>query len=101
MPLYKRAVSVENPGLYFIGFIQPLGPIMPLAEAQSEWIADLLTGKAALPPPAEMREEIAAYEEWMRKRFVASKRHTIEVDFHPYMREIRRERKRSRSAQPA
>ena len=29
----------------------------------------------------------------MRKRFVASKRHTIEVDFHPYLREIRRERK--------
>ncbi len=50
MPLYKRVVSVENPGLYFIGFIQPLGPIMPIAEAQSEWIADLLTDKAALPP---------------------------------------------------
>ena len=29
----------------------------------------------------------------MRKRFVASKRHTVEVDFHPYLREIRRERK--------
>jgi dimethylaniline monooxygenase (N-oxide forming) len=101
MPLYKRAVSVENPGLYFLGFIQPLGPIMPIAEAQSEWIADLLTDGAALPPAAEMRDEIAAYERWMDKRFVASKRHTIEVDFHPYLREIRKERKRSASAQPA
>jgi dimethylaniline monooxygenase (N-oxide forming) len=95
MPLYKRAVSIDNPGLYFIGFIQPLGPIMPLAEAQSEWIADLLTDRAELPPAAEMRKEIAAYERWMDKRFVSSKRHTIEVDFHPYLREIRRERKRS------
>ncbi|HEY7456298.1 MAG TPA: NAD(P)-binding domain-containing protein [Solirubrobacterales bacterium] len=94
MPLYKRAVSVENPGLYFLGFIQPLGPIMPLAEAQSEWIADLLTDNAALPSATEMRKEIAAYERWMRKRFVASKRHTIEVDFHPYMRDIQRERRR-------
>ena len=34
-------------------------------------------------------------ERKMRKRFVASKRHTIEVDFHPYLREIRRERKRA------
>ena len=34
LPLYRRVVSVERPGLYFIGFIQPLGPIMPLAEAQ-------------------------------------------------------------------
>ena len=31
----------------------------------------------------------------MRKRFVASKRHTVEVDFHPYLREIRRERKQA------
>jgi cation diffusion facilitator CzcD-associated flavoprotein CzcO len=94
MPLYKRAVAVENPGLFFIGFIQPLGPIMPIAEAQSGWIADLLTGRAVLPSAAEMREEIAEYERWLQKRFVASKRHTIEVDFHPYLREIRRERKR-------
>jgi dimethylaniline monooxygenase (N-oxide forming) len=98
MPLYKRAVSVENPGLYFIGFIQPLGPIMPLAEAQAEWIADLLTEGATLPPSSEMRKEIAAYERWMDKRFVSSKRHTIEVDFYPYLREIKRERRRTRQA---
>jgi dimethylaniline monooxygenase (N-oxide forming) len=96
MPLYKRAVSVEHPGLYFIGFVQPLGPIMPVAEAQSEWIADLLTSKVALPPSPGMRKEIADYDRWLKKRFVASKRHTIEVDFHPYLRDIRRERKRTR-----
>jgi Flavin-binding monooxygenase-like len=98
MPLYRRVVSVENPGLYFVGFIQPLGPIMPIAEAQSEWIADLLRGKAALPPTSEMRKEIADYERWLGKRFVSSKRHTIEVDFHPYMRQIRHERKRATQA---
>ncbi len=91
LPLYRRVVSVELPGLYFIGFIQPLGPIMPFAEAQCEWVADLLRGRAALPSQAEMRKEIADYERWIRKRFVTSKRHTIEVDFHPYLRQIRRE----------
>jgi hypothetical protein len=95
MPLYRRVASVEHPDLYFIGFIQPLGPIMPIAEAQSEWVADLLQDRAALPSAAEMRSEIAGHERAMKKRFVASKRHTIEVDFHPYLREIRRERKRS------
>jgi dimethylaniline monooxygenase (N-oxide forming) len=93
LPLYRRVASVERPGLFFIGFIQPLGPIMPLAEAQAEWVADLLSGRAALPPPAEMRQEVETEERKMRKRFVASKRHTVEVDFHPYLREIRRERK--------
>ena len=98
LPLYRRVVSVERPGLYFVGFIQPLGPIMPLAEAQSEWVADLLSGRATLPAAGEMKREIAQEERKQAKRFVASKRHTVEVDFHPYLREIRRERKRA--AQP-
>jgi dimethylaniline monooxygenase (N-oxide forming) len=92
--LYRRVVSVERPGIYFIGFIQPLGPIMPIAEAQSEWVADLISGRARLPAPAEMREQISEEEAKQAKRFVASKRHTVEVDFFPYLREIRRERKR-------
>jgi dimethylaniline monooxygenase (N-oxide forming) len=100
MPLYQRVVSAENPGLYFVGFVQPLGPIMPIAESQAEWIADLLTDRAALPSVAEMQKEVADYDRWLKKRFVTSKRHTIEVDFHPYLRTIGRERKR-RSAQPA
>jgi dimethylaniline monooxygenase (N-oxide forming) len=95
LDLYQRVVSVENPGLYFIGFIQPLGPIMPIAEQQAEWVADLLSGRAVLPSAAEMREQIEDAERKLKKRFVASKRHTIEVDFHPYLREIRRERRRA------
>jgi len=95
LPLYRHVVSVEHPGLYFIGFIQPLGAIMPLAEAQAEWVTDLLSGRGTLPPPAEMRAEIAETEAKMRKRYVASKRHTIQVDFHPYLRELRKERRRA------
>jgi hypothetical protein len=49
IPLYRRVVSPEHPNLYFIGLLQPLGAIMPLAEAQSEWIADVLEGKVSLP----------------------------------------------------
>jgi hypothetical protein len=43
-----------------------------------------------------MRRQIAAYDEKLRKRYVTSKRHTIEVDFHSYRAEIGKERKRSR-----
>jgi len=98
MQLYQRVASPKSPGLYFIGFVQPLGPVMPIAEAQSEWVADLLTAKAALPSAPEMRKEIADYDRWLTRRFVASKRHTIEVDFHPYLRQIRRQRRRSPQA---
>jgi cation diffusion facilitator CzcD-associated flavoprotein CzcO len=95
LPLYRRVVSVEHPGLYFVGFVQPLGAIMPVAEAQAEWVADLLGGRGTLPSPGEMRAEISSTESKMRKRYVASKRHTIQVDFHPYLRELRKERRRA------
>ncbi|MER8010936.1 hypothetical protein [Streptomyces sp. NPDC094149] len=36
--LYRRVVSLDQPGLYFIGLIQPLGAIMPVAEVQSHWV---------------------------------------------------------------
>jgi hypothetical protein len=68
---------------------------MPIAEAQSEWVADLLGGRGSLPPAAEMRKAVTESEARMRKRYVASKRHTIQVDFHPYLREIQRERKQA------
>ena len=95
--LYRRVVDPDHPGLYFVGLIQPLGAIMPLAEAQAEWVADLVTGAGRLPSRAQMRREIAAYDRRLRKRFVSSKRHTVEVDFHAYRAEIARERKQARS----
>ena len=90
--LYRRVVHPDHPGLYFVGLIQPLGAIMPLAEAQSEWVADLVTGAAPLPTYDEMRRQIRDYDERLRKRYVASKRHTIQVDFHAYLAELVRER---------
>jgi dimethylaniline monooxygenase (N-oxide forming) len=94
--LYRRVVHPDHPGLYFVGLIQPLGAIMPLAEAQAEWVGDLVTGVGRLPSGAEMRAQIASYDSELRKRYVASRRHTIQVDFHAYRAEIAKERKRSR-----
>ncbi|MBX5470208.1 MAG: NAD(P)-binding domain-containing protein [Thermoleophilaceae bacterium] len=98
--LYRHVVHPDVPGLYFIGLVQPLGAIMPIAERQSEWIADVLEGKAALPSVERMRAEIERYRRKMAKRYVRSPRHTIQVDFHPYMRELARERRRGRRRRP-
>ena len=94
IPLYRRVVHPELQGLYFIGLVQPLGAIMPIAEEQSEWVADLLEGKVELPDRERMRRVIEREDRRMAKRYVASKRHTIQVDFMPYMRTLRRERRR-------
>jgi thioredoxin reductase len=93
--LYRRVVSPDHPGLYFVGLVQPLGAIMPLAETQAAWVADLIEGRGALPSYDEMRLEIREYDERVAKRYVPSKRHTIQVDFHAYLAEIGRERRLS------
>ncbi len=94
--LYRRVVDPDHPRLYFVGLVQPIGAIMPLAEIQSAWVADLITGHGALPSYDEMRVQIRRYDESVRKRYVASKRHTIQVDFHKYYAEIEREREAAR-----
>jgi glutaredoxin 2 len=66
---------------------------MPLAEAQSEWVADLLDGTAKLPSPTVMRREIAHYHRAVARRYVASKRHTIQVDFLEHLAEIKKVRR--------
>ena len=96
LDLYRRVVDPDHPGLYFIGFIQPLGAIMPLSEAQSEWVADILQGEVSLPGPHEMRRVMRRENRRMAKRYVSSKRHTIQVDFHPYLRTLKAERRAGR-----
>ena len=94
LPLYKRVFHPDLPGLYFIALLQPLGATMPLAEAQSEWICDHLTGRYSLPPRAQVLADIADEQAAMRRRYVASKRHTMQVDYDDYLFTVRRERKR-------
>jgi dimethylaniline monooxygenase (N-oxide forming) len=91
--LFRRVFHPEIPGLYFIGLLQPLGAIMPLAEAQGAWVGDYLRGEYALPSPSELRADIARDQAAMKKRYVASKRHTIQVDFNDYLYALDAERR--------
>jgi hypothetical protein len=91
--LFRRVFHPDIPGLYFVGLLQPLGAIMPLAEAQSAWVGDHLRGEYALPSPSEVRAEVARDQQAMRKRYVASKRHTIQVDFDDYLYALDSERR--------
>jgi dimethylaniline monooxygenase (N-oxide forming) len=91
--LFRRVFHPRIAGLYFIGLLQPLGAIMPLAEAQSAWVGDYLRGEYALPSPAELHRDIASDQAAMRKRYIASKRHTIQVDFDDYIYALDAERR--------
>ncbi len=94
LSLYKRVFHPEIPGLSFVGLVQPLGAIMPIAERQSQLIAAQLLGGYALPRAERMQSDIERKRDAMRKRYVASKRHTIQVDFDAYMHELATEMKK-------
>ena len=92
--LYKKVIHPDYQGLYFLAFIQPLGAIMPLAEVQSKWIANILKGTVRLPKREAMLQDIEKDKTAMAKRYKQSPRHTIQVDFHPYKESIEKEMKR-------
>jgi hypothetical protein len=91
--LYRRVFSPDIANVFFIGLLQPLGAIMPLAEAQGAWVGDYLLGDYALPERAELLADIAADQAAMRARYVASKRHTIQVDYEDYLHDLASERR--------
>jgi dimethylaniline monooxygenase (N-oxide forming) len=90
--LFRRVIHPDIPNVFFVALVQPLGATMPIAERQGQWIADLLRGEYLPPSRAEMLRDIRAENDAMRKRYVASKRHTIQVDFDDYLRHLERER---------
>ena len=93
LPLFRRVFHPDHRDLFFIGLLQPLGAIMPLAQAQSEWVADYLAGRYHLPDDSALRKDIHDERERMFKRYVRSKRHTMQVDFDDYLVALDKERK--------
>src|SRR4051812_12641883 len=91
LPLFRRVFHPDLPDVAFIGLLQPLGAIMPLAEAQGRWVAAYLRGEYHLPSPTEMRADIERERERMFKRYVASARHTMQVDFDNYLYDLGKE----------
>uniref|UniRef100_A0A8C6YXM7 Flavin-containing monooxygenase n=1 Tax=Nothoprocta perdicaria TaxID=30464 RepID=A0A8C6YXM7_NOTPE len=79
IPLYKYVfpVHLEKPTLAFVGLIQPLGAIMPISELQCRWATRVFKGLCALPPRHDMEADIER-----------NPRHTIQVDYIPYMDEL-------------
>lgn len=92
--LYHKVVHPDHPNLYFIGLIQPLGPVMPLAELQAKWVTKLISGECHLPPRDVMGKEIEKDRQEMIKRYGSSTRHTLQVDFYPYKELLKKEMKR-------
>ncbi len=95
IPLWQRIFNPEIENLAFIALVQPLCAMMPIAELQSNFVADYLVGEVVLPDKGVMRSEMAAYDTWMKSRFTSSESHTIQIDCSEYSFYLRREWKKS------
>lgn len=61
---------------------------MPISEMQARWYAQLMAGKSKLPSRHVMQRDIRKKREEMKKRYYDSPRHTVQVDYLPYMDEL-------------
>ncbi|XP_075472896.1 flavin-containing monooxygenase 5-like [Ascaphus truei] len=90
IPLYKHVFppNLEKTTVAFIGLIQPIGAIMPIAELQSRWATRVFKGLTKLPSNKDMLADVAYKKKELDMRYVESPRHTIQVDFMEYLDEI-------------
>ncbi|XP_013400166.1 dimethylaniline monooxygenase [N-oxide-forming] 5 [Lingula anatina] len=85
---YMWPLTTDHPTLAVIGYIQPLGAIFPIAELQCRWATRVFKGLCMLPSKEDMKTDILRKRHAMAKRYVPSQRHTIQVDYVPYMDEL-------------
>jgi hypothetical protein len=73
LPLYRRIMPPGVFGLYFVGYVDAPGGLLPVVESQAEWLAAVVTGRLAVPPPEQMRQAIDRPEPRTRERFFRGK----------------------------
>jgi hypothetical protein len=99
--LFHHVFHPDYRDLFFIGLLQPIGPVMPIAELQSQWISQYLLGEYKLPDSRTMKREIFQEKEQVCQRYGYSARHTMQVDYEPYIARVKKEMKKgSRGAVP-
>lgn len=86
--LYQRIVDPRFNNLFFLGLVQPLCAMMPIADEQSKWIAAYLRGRNHWPSRDDMDRERLQEHQTMKDKFTASARHTIEIDCPKYTYEL-------------
>ncbi|WP_280404895.1 flavin-containing monooxygenase [Nocardia brasiliensis] len=90
-PLFQHMMKPGVPDLFFLGLAQPLPTLVNFAEQQSKFVAAYLTGNYLPPSVPEMNAAMQAAEAARTGRYYDSPRHTIQVEFEPYVRAMRRE----------
>ena len=93
VPLYLKMFHPIYDDLFFIGMFQPLGCIWPGSEQQSKLLALSLKNKWKRPSNIKKLCEQEVNNPHMKQ--IKTERHRITVDFHRFMKDLRKEIKKS------
>ena len=93
-PLYRGIVSLAAPNLFYAGLAHAHGALIPVFEAQANWIGDVLAGRLSLPATEVMSESIT-HDESIRARDF-DPRHGILWDRLRYVRALDAESRHAR-----
>ncbi|XP_060083828.1 flavin-containing monooxygenase 5-like [Ylistrum balloti] len=85
---YMFPPNLKKKTLCVIGCVQPLGALMPVSELQCRLATRIFKGHVQLSSSKAMRDDIRRKRDDMSKIYVKSLRHTIQVDWIPYMDEL-------------
>jgi dimethylaniline monooxygenase (N-oxide forming) len=96
-PLYRRIVPPDIGGLFFVGFVDAPGGLLPVVEAQGEWVAAVLAGQLPLPTQKRMWQAIERPERRTRQRFPGEGAESIRCDPHAYRRLLLADLRRPRA----
>ncbi len=89
VPLYLRMFHPEHPSLMFIGLVQPQGAVWPLSDRQAQLAGNYIMGRWQLPNNLQQLAEKDS--DYIDREFLAAKRHTIEVHYYPYLRQLQKQ----------
>ncbi len=91
--LYRGIASTAAPNLFFIGVVNGHRALIPAAEAQAAWVAEVLSGRLTLPAVETQRASVAADAAVRARAF--DPRCGLMYDAGPYTRALRREARRA------
>lgn len=97
--LYLLVFPPSRRDLYFIGLVQPIGCIWPLSDLQARLVAEEIRGRWRRP--ADMEARILLQAERPHYGWAKSPRHSIEVDYHIYRKQLLSELEAVRQDSPS
>jgi hypothetical protein len=95
-PLFKRMIKPGHENLIFLALAQPLPTLVNFAEQQSKLVAALMMGTYELPADVDMQRITGVDEQAHMGHFYAAARHTMQVDFNTYVKDLTKEIERGR-----